>query len=193
MGRPRASEEGPTARERCVGAFWSLLEERSFEEMTVRDIAATAQVNRNTFYYHFDNIEDLAREAIESMIPTQFVGALIGGITVGHIDMRLIADTGVTEKTYSRVRLLVRSHSSLLSSIVREKVLGMWLERLGLDADEFTARDWCRINFVWSGMMGFLGTDEIESFEDYCSVLDSGIADAGASLVRAILTDHTTG
>ena len=190
MGRPRASEEGPSARERIEGAFWELLEERPFEELTVTDIAAAAHVNRNTFYYHFDGIEDLARTVIETMIPTQFIQALIGGITMGHIDMALIAGDDMTEMPYERVRLLVRSRSKWLGGLVRDEVLGLWIERLGLDSKAFTERDWCRINFVWNGILGVLATDGLESFEDYCAVLDSGIADAGASLMRSVLAEH---
>lgn len=48
--------------------------------MTVNDIARHAQVNRNTFYYHFENTETLAREAVVAMIPTEFIGALTSGI-----------------------------------------------------------------------------------------------------------------
>ena len=193
MARPKASQEGPSARERIVLAFWDLLAERPFEQITVNSIAQAAQVNRNTFYYHFENMEALAREAVEAMIPSKFVGALIAGVSAGHIDTRQIAEAGVTQQQYERVRLMVNSRSGWLFSFTRERVLAMWLERLQLDPATFTARDWCRINFVWNGMLGFLGTEQIGSFEEYCAALDSGIADAAASLVHAILVEHGRG
>ena len=190
MARPKASQEGPTARERIKHAFWDLLAEKPFEQITVNDVAQAAQVNRNTFYYHFENMEALAREIIEAMIPTKFVGVLIEGITAGHIDTQLISDAGVTQEQYDRVRLAVNNESGWLFSLVREAVLDMWFERLGLGPDTFTTRDWCRINFVWNGMLGLLGTEQIGSFEEYCAALDSGIADAAATLVHAILAEH---
>ena len=55
MARPRNDQEGPGARERMQEAFWELLREKSFAKITVGDVARTAQVNRNAFYYHFDN------------------------------------------------------------------------------------------------------------------------------------------
>lgn len=34
-------------------AFWALLEEKPFNRITVQNIVECCQVNRNTFYYHF--------------------------------------------------------------------------------------------------------------------------------------------
>lgn len=41
-------------------AFWELLEERPYSKITVRNIVEKCQVNRNTFYYHFEGIPSLA-------------------------------------------------------------------------------------------------------------------------------------
>lgn len=40
-------------------AFWELLEEKPYNKITVQDIVNRCQVNRNTFYYHFQNIPAL--------------------------------------------------------------------------------------------------------------------------------------
>lgn len=37
-------------------AFWQLLEEKPYNSITVKDIVNRCQVNRNTFYYHFQDI-----------------------------------------------------------------------------------------------------------------------------------------
>ena len=39
--------------------FWQLLEERPYSSITVKDIVSRCQVNRNTFYYHFQDIPSL--------------------------------------------------------------------------------------------------------------------------------------
>ena len=47
-------------------AFWQLLEKKSYKKITVRDIVDFCQVNRNTFYYHFEGIPDLLRHAVKT-------------------------------------------------------------------------------------------------------------------------------
>lgn len=45
-------------------AFWQLLEEKPYNKITVQNIVERCQVNRNTFYYHFQDIPDLAEYSI---------------------------------------------------------------------------------------------------------------------------------
>lgn len=45
-------------------AFLSLLEKKSFEYITIKDICKEANVNRSTFYLHYDNLNDLLEEVI---------------------------------------------------------------------------------------------------------------------------------
>lgn len=47
-------------------AFWQLLEEKPYNKITVHNIVERCQVNRNTFYYYFRDIPDLAEYSIET-------------------------------------------------------------------------------------------------------------------------------
>ena len=42
-----------------VDTFWQLLEEKPYNKITVQDIADDCGINRQTFYYHFQDIYDL--------------------------------------------------------------------------------------------------------------------------------------
>lgn len=46
-------------------AFWEILEEKPYNKITVQDIVDRCQVNRNTFYYHFQDIPWLLIESIK--------------------------------------------------------------------------------------------------------------------------------
>lgn len=45
--------------------FWEILEEKPYNKITVQDIADRCHVNRNTFYYHFQDIPMLMTDSIE--------------------------------------------------------------------------------------------------------------------------------
>ena len=47
------------AKDAIKDAFWSLLNEKPYSSITVKDIVSRCQVNRNTFYYHFQDIPSL--------------------------------------------------------------------------------------------------------------------------------------
>lgn len=45
--------------------FWQLLKEKPYNKITVQNIVERCEVNRNTFYYHFQDIPDLAEYSIK--------------------------------------------------------------------------------------------------------------------------------
>ncbi len=45
-------------------AFWKLLNEQPLSQISVRDIAEVCGINRNSFYYHFQNIPSLIEEIV---------------------------------------------------------------------------------------------------------------------------------
>lgn len=46
-------------------AFLSLLEEKDFEYITVKDVCALANINRSTFYLHYEHLIDLVEELLK--------------------------------------------------------------------------------------------------------------------------------
>ena len=48
-----------TAKEKIEKEFISLLSEKDIDDISITDIVSGAGVNRNSFYYHFKDIEDL--------------------------------------------------------------------------------------------------------------------------------------
>lgn len=49
-------------------AFWQLLEEMPYSKITVKEIVDRCQVNRNTFYYHFQDIPALAEATMQGWV-----------------------------------------------------------------------------------------------------------------------------
>lgn len=67
----RAESKYFRTAKRMDEALLSLLREKSFEYVTIKEICARASVNRSTFYLHYENIGDLLLETIE-MINERF-------------------------------------------------------------------------------------------------------------------------
>jgi AcrR family transcriptional regulator len=65
------AEKSNRRTQRTKEALWqalmSLITERGFEELTVRDILERANVGRATFYAHFDNKEDMLASRLETL------------------------------------------------------------------------------------------------------------------------------
>ena len=49
-------------------ALITLLEKKDFEYITIKEICATAEVNRSTFYLHYENTSDLLKETTRYII-----------------------------------------------------------------------------------------------------------------------------
>ena len=49
-------------------ALIALLEKKDFEYITIKEICGKAEVNRSTFYLHYENTTDLLREATQYII-----------------------------------------------------------------------------------------------------------------------------
>ena len=57
---------GEKTKETIIDAFWQLLEEKPFNKITVQNIVERCHLNRNTFYYHFQDIPNLAEYTVKS-------------------------------------------------------------------------------------------------------------------------------
>ena len=53
------SENTSETKNQMAEALKKLIKDRSFSKITVQDIVAACNINRNTFYYHFENNYDL--------------------------------------------------------------------------------------------------------------------------------------
>lgn len=155
MARPR-KDEGMNADERMVEAFWNLLEATPLHNVTVRMVVEEADVNRGTFYYHFDSIDDLAQRAIEQEV----VG---DGSLMGHV-FSLISGRGdaafirqLAEQRAQKMGLIVRQGGlDIASQHAKEAISNMWRVVLHPDGGDLSPEARLVIEYTTSGMIGLL-------------------------------------
>ena len=150
MARPRNDQEGPGARERMQEAFWELLREKSFAKITVGDVARTAQVNRNAFYYHFDNTLDLAQKTIRETLPLHVLRAVMPRLRRGLTPPESMTLDPANEANFKKLRLLVGRHSTPeLSGVVKGTMMGILLGQYGLVPDDLDTPDRVGLSFMF--------------------------------------------
>lgn len=68
--------------EKIIETFKQMAIEMNFEDITVKELAERAKMNRKTFYLHYATIEDLVR-AIEKMYTEEYI-KFIDGLDIFH-------------------------------------------------------------------------------------------------------------
>ena len=80
MARPKKSDHDEIATVKIENAFWSLLETERYSDITVLRISQEAGINRNSFYYHYRDIDDLAYKAFMNNAGNEVSKTLISAL-----------------------------------------------------------------------------------------------------------------
>lgn len=156
MARPRRDAGTPEGRERLIAAFWSLLEMRELSDVTVGAIAAEADCNRGTFYYHFESLDALIQAAIETEI--------LGEHTFSNSVLKLMIAGGDRpaediwrEGRFSHIALLVkRGGLELVASKTKEVLLALWKGALCPEGGELNPRTRFILEYSMNGVLGMM-------------------------------------
>ncbi len=160
MPRPRKDDPTSAAPAKIEAAFWKLLEEVGYTEITVRRVSQTSGTNRNSFYYHYDSLEDLARKAFlnNASGAHPFISSLIAGLQDGDTQPR--RPDNETIEHARRVMLCARSESPFLRRMASELLRDAWFDELGIDAALLSKDDRAQVEFIFAGLIAVLGSAE---------------------------------
>lgn len=172
MPRPRHDSELLPAKERMRNAFWALLEDREYRKITVTDIVHEAQVNRNSFYYHYGSLSELADDAILQEVENTSIAQLVDETTDDH-GIPSMDDDAVREHWHKRISAAINSsehrtrlnHMALLAGphsspelmdSLRDFTRMTLFTALKLDESDMTLRSDLYINFAVGGILAIL-------------------------------------
>lgn len=161
MPRPRRDSEILPAKDRLENAFWELLADREYRKITVTDVVHEAKVNRNSFYYHFADLPELADSAIMHAVEDTTA------LPVDTIDLdpddewrrrctELLGNPQQRQRL-DRLALLAGQHSSpeLVDSLKDFGRLTL-INDLQLDPDHLDLKTDLMIDFTVGGMLAVL-------------------------------------
>ncbi|MEE1295992.1 MAG: TetR/AcrR family transcriptional regulator [Bifidobacterium sp.] len=183
MGEAQGRGRG---RAQLRDAFWRLLAQRRYSAINVRDVARVAGVNKNTFYYHYANLDELAAEAIDEELPYEFAVIILSRLLTPEGEEADTAQAMPEPSAYggrapsaalggddnghgltfdqedfarklSRLKLLTGLHSApVLQAMMKETLVGAWCNMLDLDPAQFGDESWLAIDFMYGGITGML-------------------------------------
>ena len=157
MARPKSNQSTPSASDRLEAAFWAILAEMPFSTITVSALSARAGVNHNTFYYYFDSIEDMAQKLFERNMMPELPKVLLPLLAAGMADFGEVMADPQVDAHFKRACLFARSDSALLTGILRDSVMRLWLDTVGLKEEDLSQEQQDRLTFVFGGLVAALG------------------------------------
>ena len=159
MVRPRYLDGEKKAVDKIEAAFWECLEEAPFDEMTVAGIVRKAGLNRNTFYYHYQDIDHMAQTIVgERLLDPALPAIVLSQIAQGR---ESLSPDALLQSDFSRrlnhVRLIAGEHSSAtLRSMLKDSAKRIWCTELGIDEDELDAQEDLLLEFTLGGLLAML-------------------------------------
>lgn len=165
MARPRYDKDQQTAEARLKAAFWELLGEMKYDQITVKKLSQRAQVNPNTFYYHYETRDDLALEAFNEEkleeLPAILYGAFLTGDTLSSADA---LDLPSLRERWKKLRLLIKSDSATLRQYVYTALETAWLSLIGIPKEALSREDFLDLTFILHGAISVID-QQAEEFE----------------------------
>lgn len=192
MGRPKSDEK--TAPEKMQDAFWKLLEQKPYAQITISDVTRASGLNRSAFYYHYNNVPELADDAIAAMYEKQGVITLITRLIRASEDPEVLQayDDFITRPEYQstvhKMSLIAGPHGSAgLSRQLKDYIIGAWITLFKLDKAKLDAGQQLVLEFASSGILGLFGkTSSIFTAQGIESIKRSPLPETISRLLNSL-------
>lgn len=172
MARPKKSEKDEMATVKIENAFWSLLETEKYSDITVLRITQEAGINRNSFYYHYKDIDDLAYKAFKNNADNEVSRILISTLLSSFRDNYTAPVFDMSILPYSRrVMLCAGSDSPYLVQLVKDLLIDVWFDSMSIKEELLSEDERMQIRFITAGIVAVLGSNEVKDNPMFMSVL----------------------
>lgn len=144
-------------RRAIAEAFWALMQEREFRDITVNDVAAKAAISRTTFYHHYTDkfhwLEQTLRESLQELI------AGYEAVDLSDKEVLISRLTDLFRRISSQPRLcrliLINEKPQLLYTFFRDSLLDEHHRQHGSDA-LLTPTEDLAVHFVATSTSAFI-------------------------------------
>ena len=162
MARPKMNQPEASAVYRIEAAFWALIEQKDFSDVTMQLLAKEAGINRNTLYYHYDNLYEVASRSFSKVIRDEASMVLIDTLLSAPQNLSNKWEQLELNDRLKKIHLLARSDSPLMRSLLKDAIISRWFSKLGIDLQSLTSEMQLQIDYIASGFISVLGNPGIE-------------------------------
>lgn len=152
MARPKKEEGVPTARETIKESFWRLYRDRPFEKISVKEVCEGANINKTTFYYHFQDLRAVLDEIEEDSLPLeapQMIAALVRPVAKEEVVSTFIGNMG---ERFERYCILLSSKGDPdFAKQAKQIMTQRWCEELDIEYDKLSSDIKMTIRFLMGG------------------------------------------
>lgn len=154
MGRPK-NDGSPTAQARIEEAFFAVLETTPFEKITISAIVKSAHVHRNSFYYYFGDLNDLARSAVANLLLPDLPALLASGIAPRSEQFgEAFHRAAVTNGNLRKLAAVTGKHSTAhLRNTLKVSLIELWCDVFGIDPAQVSPVVMKTVNIAIGGML----------------------------------------
>lgn len=134
MARPRYEQGDTQAKDKLASALWNMLDSEPFDKISVLELCRVAGVNKNTFYYHFDNLYELASYSIDTLLSYEAVSAMLALAlpkTSTLMPLTSIA-AAFDEDRRQKAKALMSNNGAALLPLFEDRIIAAWKSKLEL-------------------------------------------------------------
>lgn len=161
MARPKKETE-VSAQIKIENAFWELISMQSYSKITIQKLANQAKVNRNAVYYHFENVDDVAKKTFHNLMTKDIVEKLIRMLLNSKETDRNIYEDKDYLASLQKLQMCARSDSYFLRQMLKDEIKRNWFRIAGIQDNKLETMDILVVDFVLSGIVNLLGSAETQ-------------------------------
>ena len=187
MSRPKQGAYKDSAKGKIESAFWTVLENEGFNSVTMLRLAQESGLNRNTIYYHFNNIQEISLFAFNNIF-TYDTGQVFINVILSDcsISSSVLKDSEL-HSVVKKIHLFSKSESPLLIAIVKEFLKKAWFSNVGISTKTLSRSDKMQIEYIVSGFISVIGNSEyINDFSILKTLPDCLIGKAAINTLKKI-------
>jgi AcrR family transcriptional regulator len=184
VARPKKIAGIPGAEERITTAFLQMLEESGYSSITIGGLAERAQVNHNTIYYYYSNIDDLAESVLrKTMKPQMAIRLFTAGPEALMVIRAMLASSDIRRRLHI-IQLYASAESSFLQSVLKRALHEEILKHASADDSSLSEAEKLTIEFLLSGFISLMGHPEAR--DNYAAIMEFQSTSFGAQCREAM-------